>query len=552
EQKLYLKSKLDEMQHTITHYEVQLKLSEFTSALHDGSACPLCGAVEHPNVLQIKDVNTHIDEAKVKVQELKQKDLEIDQIHSALESLEFKYRQLKEEITGVELQMRSANERVTNHYNKFEWSGFEKDNELLLEEKFNQAKDIKQQLEEAEHDLEILNLKYQDSEDRYQRFKVAIDKIQRDLDVKNAEVSLLRNQFNGQDYAILVAKPSGELLQEKERLQAHIVKVQSEFNRITDLLQVNKQQYEVLKTRIETAQSHLNEVKRDFELVSAQIQEELQRSDFEHIESVKKILEQQASVTSLESELKDYDFKLYSLQQKYIELKQELQGKTFDEAAYEALKGEYELLKRECQEKNDEFIREQHLIKQQELNLERKAALEKQIDQLQIRKDNISVLKNMFKGSGFVSYISAVYLNQLCASANERFYKLTHQQLRLEVTEKNDFQVRDFLNDGKLRSVKTLSGGQTFQASLSLALALAESVQQQNKSKQNFFFLDEGFGSLDKESLQVAFSTLKSLRKENRIVGVISHVEDLQQEIDVFLKVKNDAVEGSTIKGSWE
>src|SRR5690606_23222731 len=156
------------------------------------------------------------------------------------------------------------------------------------------------------------------------------------------------------------------------------------------------------------------------------------------------------------------------------------------------------------------------------------------------------------KGSGFVSYISSVYLNQLCASANERFYKLSRQQLRLEVTEKNDFQVRDYLNDGRVRSVKTLSGGQTFQASLALALALAESVQQQNKAMQNFFFLDEGFGSLDRESLQTAFETLKSLRKDNRLVGVISHVEELQQEIDVFLNVKNSSAEGSTVKGSWE
>src|SRR5690606_35218867 len=140
----------------------------------------------------------------------------------------------------------------------------------------------------------------------------------------------------------------------------------------------------------------------------------------------------------------------------------------------------------------------------------------------------------------------------LCEIANGRFYKLTRQQLRLEVTDKNEFQVRDYLNNGKVRSVKTLSGGQTFQASLSLALALAESVQQQNRANQNFFFLDEGFGSLDKESLQTAFETLKALRKENRIVGIISHVEELQQEIDIFLNIINDPFAGSKIIGNWE
>jgi exonuclease SbcC len=100
--------------------------------------------------------------------------------------------------------------------------------------------------------------------------------------------------------------------------------------------------------------------------------------------------------------------------------------------------------------------------------------------------------------------------------------------------------------------VKTLSGGQSFQASLSLALALADQVQQQVKSKQNFFFLDEGFGSQDKASLQVIFQTLKSLRKENRIVGIISHVEELQEEIDSHLRISNDPQTGSQVVGSWE
>ena len=129
---------------------------------------------------------------------------------------------------------------------------------------------------------------------------------------------------------------------------------------------------------------------------------------------------------------------------------------------------------------------------------------------------------------------------------------MTQGALSLEVSGDNSFVVRDFLNDGQLRSIKTLSGGQTFQAALSLALALAEQVQQQVQAKQNFFFIDEGFGSQDKNALGIIFETLKSLRKENRIVGVISHVEELQQEIDTFLKIENQEDTGSKVIGSWE
>jgi exonuclease SbcC len=168
------------------------------------------------------------------------------------------------------------------------------------------------------------------------------------------------------------------------------------------------------------------------------------------------------------------------------------------------------------------------------------------------RGQNISTLKSLFMAKGFVNYISSIYLNHLCDAANVRFGKLTRQSLKLELTADNSFQVRDLLNGGLTRHIKTLSGGQTFQAALSLALALADSTQKLAGNRQNFFFLDEGFGALDKESLQTVLETLKALQKENRVVGVISHLEELQQEIDVSLSVNNDKDRGSIIRYSWE
>jgi len=147
-------------------------------------------------------------------------------------------------------------------------------------------------------------------------------------------------------------------------------------------------------------------------------------------------------------------------------------------------------------------------MKQLKADWKSKKELAKQQATLDKRKDNLSTLAKLFRSSGFVNFISSVYLQD---------------------------------------HVKTLSGGQTFQISLCLALALAESIKQQSQSKQNFFFLDEGFGTLDKESLHIVFDTLKSLRKEQRVVGVISHVEELQNEIDVCLNIVKDEERGSLI-----
>ena len=191
-------------------------------------------------------------------------------------------------------------------------------------------------------------------------------------------------------------------------------------------------------------------------------------------------------------------------------------------------------------------------IKQLKENLILREQLQKELEEVNFREIDINTLKNLFKANGFVNYISSVYLQNLCKAANERFHKLTRQKLKLELNATNNFQIMDFMHDGQVRSVKTLSGGQTFQAALSLALALADGIQKLTKSNQNFFFLDEGFGALDKESLYIVFETLKTLRKENRIVGAISHVEEMQQEIDTYLKITNDEEKGSIITNSWD
>jgi exonuclease SbcC len=179
----------------------------------------------------------------------------------------------------------------------------------------------------------------------------------------------------------------------------------------------------------------------------------------------------------------------------------------------------------------------------------RRDELRSRREALQIRRDNLGTLLNLFRGAGFVGYVAQVYLEQLVAAANDRFRRLSRNQLELALSGDRDIAVIDHLNGGRRRSVKTLSGGQTFQAALCLALALVDSIDGSTAGDQPaFFFLDEGFGSLDGESLREVFDTLKNLRQENRIIGIISHVEALQQEIDAHLTIHLDEDRGSRIR----
>ncbi|MDE7400821.1 MAG: SMC family ATPase, partial [Clostridia bacterium] len=111
-----------------------------------------------------------------------------------------------------------------------------------------------------------------------------------------------------------------------------------------------------------------------------------------------------------------------------------------------------------------------------------------------------------------------------------------------------ELDVIDHYN-GTSRSVKTLSGGESFKASLSLALGLSEEIQSSAGGiKLDTMFVDEGFGSLDGESLAQAIRALDGLSEGNRLVGIISHVAELKEKIEKQIIVKKDRVGGSYVE----
>ena len=147
------------------------------------------------------------------------------------------------------------------------------------------------------------------------------------------------------------------------------------------------------------------------------------------------------------------------------------------------------------------------------------------------------------------TYVQESYFDRILSRANIRFRILTNGQyelLRRTEASNNKSQSGLDLNvldhsSGRQREVKTLSGGESFLASLSLALGLADEVQGSAGGIQlDTMFIDEGFGSLDDESLKLAINTLQSLAGENRLVGIISHVNELERKIDKIVRVKKD------------
>ncbi len=155
----------------------------------------------------------------------------------------------------------------------------------------------------------------------------------------------------------------------------------------------------------------------------------------------------------------------------------------------------------------------------------------------------------------FETWLQIVYFDQVIEAANCRFRKMTENRYLLQRRTEDDIRgqsgleldVFDFYT-GRRRRVQTLSGGEAFKASLSLALGLADVVQQHAGGIQlDAVFIDEGFGSLDQESLNQAIDILNELAGSSRLAGIISHVEELKNRIDRKIVVKRGRT-GSTLE----
>ena len=158
--------------------------------------------------------------------------------------------------------------------------------------------------------------------------------------------------------------------------------------------------------------------------------------------------------------------------------------------------------------------------------------------------DRIAKLNELVKGNKFMEFVASEYLSDISAAATTTLLRLTGG--RYFVRYEQGFYVGDNLCGGELRSVNTLSGGETFLVSLSLALALSSAIYAKSLKPIEFFFLDEGFGTLDEKLIDTVMDSLEKLKNSRFSIGLISHVEELKHRIGTKVIVTGAAESGSS------
>lgn len=319
------------------------------------------------------------------------------------------------------------------------------------------------------------------------------------------------------------------LSEEKEKLE-------QAFNNMNQEMAVTKERVNSLNLRKENEEKKVNLA--------------LEEEGFKTILEVKGGILSKDEKEKLKILIEEYHNNLIKVRANIELLIKKLNGKSLTEEEWTRVLQEKNNTEKELKEVEEIKIR---LVTESE-SIKKK--LEEQRDILHIKAKQehklalLSDLEKLFKGKKFVEFIAANQLKYISIEASKKLKDITNGVYRLEVDENGKFIIRDYKNGGAERDASTLSGGETFLASLALALSLSSQIQLKGTAPLELFFLDEGFGTLDDNLLDVVMSSLERLHHERLSVGIISHVESIKNRVPVklILTPAEAGIGGSKVK----
>jgi len=239
----------------------------------------------------------------------------------------------------------------------------------------------------------------------------------------------------------------------------------------------------------------------------------------------------------LEKEIKQYEEVKRGILDNLLRLENLLHGKEIDVTLFEELKEKREVIGAVLEEKTGAIGAQFRSLEEMERKIKEIKTLLTKKKEVEHKLSLLRELDTLIQGNKFVEYVATKQLKYISMEASKRLKDITRGRYALELDADGAFVMRDDFNGGTRRETNTLSGGETFLTSLCLALALSSQIQLKGSAPLEFFFLDEGFGTLDTDLLDVVMNSLEKLHSSTLSVGIISHVEELRNRVPIKLIV---------------
>lgn len=521
------------------------QIVSLAARLKPGTPCPLCGSVEHPHpasgVAVAETVTKHQVQVAQKAAQEKMASANTKQgtLFERSHYLEQQTNEIKEQQTKLAGKLALAADSGLDNV----IHAIEEKRQKLSEAQQTQAKrqakndEMKQQLARLQEQQPQLETKEKTVENEFNQVQIDKEKLQTEYEQKQAQLpqGYASSEELKQQLASWQEKISTHQ-QGKERVQKQRTKLSS------DLAGVESGLKERAEQQVEINEKH-TKVRRQLEQACVAYSQEMK------IEQLKALCGHLGDISSIREQIRDYEQKLTVNQTARKQLGQRIAGQARPQIS-------------ETEEKIQQLLAKQselytkrssadHLCHQNQETYQKVASIWQQYQNDLARDQQLDQLADVVSGKGKLKlnierYVLQSYFKRVLEVANQRFAELTGGRYSFALDENGgsyasntglELNIYDD-NAGKVRSVHTLSGGESFIAALCLALALGEVVSAQAGGVSvEALFVDEGFGSLDTDSLQVALDALRAIEGENRLIGIISHVTELRTEIPDQLHV---------------
>ena len=500
---------LKKHQEYLRHYDLFLSAQAgiMASNLEEGEECPVCGSKVHPKKAEYKEKiisRTNLDKELEESDNIK---IDIDSLLQKINNEQLEIDKLKYEVRNIdENELINTISIVSSLFNDFninnlEMSQIELEKEIsLLEEKIlDKKKNIKS------FNIETI----QDN----------IKKINNDIDILNKKINNIQKEYE-------------EVNQEKISLETLI---------------------KVLKNECVS----LNNDKKNKE---KQFVSSYQELGYQTEEEYQSLLISRIEINNYDKEIQEYYDRVREVKSKISSLKLIIKNKknvnlTEIEALKENVSSQINDINLSLKNIHSRMTHNIDLLEKIKDSDEEIHKLEKEVMIYKDLSDTANGNIVQVNKQEFEQYVQASYFDKVIDAANQRFSYMTDDRFLLvrkdEATKLNDklgleIEVLDYYT-GKRRDIKSLSGGESFKAALSLALGMSDTIRMYSGGVVvDAMFIDEGFGSLDTASLESAISAIISLTKNKKMFGIISHVSELKSRIDRKIVVEKTNV-GSNV-----
>jgi exonuclease SbcC len=529
--------------------ELELKDLAVTlsSRLLPGQPCPVCGSTEHP-----KPASGEVGEV---LEKTKQEIKELEQRLSVLEDSRNRLNPLLKRLIEVEARLQRAEEDIKEKTNllmtlKEEMSRVFSDEVILhserilsaLDQRRKHAENLMSELNELNNELEqkrdLVNKQEQKKAEivaTLQHLKAQYEKIRNDISTIRDEINLKTKGQDPEGLIKVVATERKRLEKTREALEKAVKDKENETK-------AKAQELERMRTVLGEMQKRCGQIEDT-------LRQKAKEKDVS-IEEMERFFLDDAVKQQMKMEIENFQVEWNKNLGALSQVKKRIEELGVEEISPDEPSRTEEQLKiveNQVRELQRAIGRLEDSLRRDRESLEQKSAMLEEYKRLEKALGNITTLQGLIRGKDMVEFVSAYYMRNIVHDANEIIEAVAERRLRLNYSKDGDLSVKDLFYNTE-RRVATLSGGETFLVSFALALALSNYIQHSKGKAIHFFFVDEGFSSLDQDLLDSLSTVIDKLRSQDKLVGLISHLQEMKQMIPEHIFVYRDATGTSKIR----